>query len=427
MRNLLLKIIQTGGAKFYSVLLGIITLSITARWLGPEGRGIIASVTTWVNIFIEMTAISLGTVLIFKATKDRNKKWMPKMLGTLLGHTLFVTVFSWCLIALVYLGGQYWGWPKLLGEIPAIALMIGFIGLPLGLWDIYTNALLNIEDRLNVYNKLQIAGSTANSLSIVLLVVVSGLGVVGVLVSKIIWQSTIALGGIKNLVNNSTSKITYSFETYKDLLTSGVKMHLGTIGAIMTTSIDIVMVNAYLGNEQTGIYQLAVQMSQMLLIVSYAANTVLKGELTRKGVYGVWSYQKKILGLTLAFIIFSVLVTGFTADWWLILLAGEEFRDAIPIFQLLLLTIIVNTINTVMSVQWIGRGWFLFNSAITLIKGVLNIGLNAWLIPKYGILGAVYATVGVVTLSLFINIAMFIYCELDVRRHYKMKKQAESE
>ncbi len=424
MRNLIIKIMQTGGAKIYSVLLGIITLSITARWLGPEGRGIVASVITWVNIFTELAAVSLGSVLIFKATKDRDEKWIPKMLGTLFGHTLIVTLLSWSLIALLYMAGHYWGLPNVLGEIPAIALLVGFIILPLGLWDVYSRDLLNIEDRLNIYNKFQIVGSTANSLSIVVLVVVSGFGVLGVLFSKIIWQSIIAIGGIRDLISHTSTKITYSYETYKDLLKNGLKMHLGTIGAIMTTSIDIIMVNAYLGNEQTGIYQLAVQMSQLMLIVSYSANTVLQGELTRKGVHGVWSYQKKILGLTLAFIIASAIFMGFTAKWWLIVLAGEEFRGAIIIFQLLLITIVVNTITTVMSVQWIGRGWFLLNSGITLFKGVMNIGLNALLIPKYGILGAVYATIAVITFSLCINIAMFIYCELDARRHNK--QQAET-
>ncbi len=424
MRNLIIKIMQTGGAKIYSVLLGIITLSITARWLGPEGRGIVASVITWVTIFTELAAVSLGSVLIFKATKDRDEKWIPRMLGTLFGHTVIVTLLSWSLIALLYIAGNHWGLPNLLGEIPAIALLVGFLILPLGLWDVYSRDLLNIEDRLNVYNKFQIVGSTVNSLSIVVLVVVSGFGVLGVLFSKIIWQLIIAVGGIRDLISHTSTKITYSFETYKDLLKNGLKMHLGTIGAIMTTSIDIVMVNAYLGNEQTGIYQLAVQMSQLMLIVSYSANTVLQGELTRKGVYGVWSYQKKILGMTLAFIIASSIFMGFTAKWWLITLAGEEFREAIIIFQLLLITIVVNTINTVMSVQWIGRGWFLLNSGITLFKGVMNIGLNALLIPQYGILGAVYATIAVITFSLFINIAMFIYCELDSRRHNKLQAEA---
>lgn len=418
---------QTGGAKIYAMLLGIITLSITARWLGPEGRGIIASVLTWVNLFVDLFALSFGAVLIFKATDGVNKKWMSRAIGTLLGHTIIVSIIGWAIVTLLYLGGKYWGWPKVLGDLSAITLIIGFSILPLGLWDTYTNSLLNIENRLNIYNKFQVIGSTTNSLSILILVVFSGIGVIGVLISKVIWQFIIAWGGIRNLLKNNTFKVTYSYDTHKDLFKNGIKIHLGILGAIMISSIDIIMVNAYLGAEKTGIYQLAVQMSQLMLVISYAANTVLQGELTRKGVYGVWSYQKKILGLSLVFVISAGIILGLTADWWLILIAGEEFKESVKIFQLLLITIVVNTMTSVMSVQWLGRGWFLFNSGVTLIKGVLNIGLNALLIPKYGILGAVYATIGVVTLSFFINVAMIIYCEIDSKRHYKKLQQNNNE
>lgn len=419
MRNLILKIIHASGAKIYSVLLGIVTLAIIARWLGPEGMGIVATVTTWVQIFVEVTGLSLGTVLIYKATHKRHAGWLASIMGALLRHTLVVTLISWTIVALLFLAAKYWNFPNVFGELPAIALVIGFIALPFGLWDLYTNSLLNIEDRLSVYNKYQIIGSTSNTLSIIVLVVFAGFGVLGVIFSRVLWQFIIAFGGIKNLLKNNATKISYQTDIYKDLLINGIKMHIGTIGAIMTLSIDVVMVNAYLGNERTGIYQLAVQMSQLMLLVSFAANTVLQGELTRKGVHGIWPYQKKILGLSVAFIIFASLIMGFTVKWWLIWIAGVEFKDAIPIFQLLLITIVVNTITAVMSVQWIGRGWFVLNSSITLIKGFMNIGLNALLIPMYGIFGAVYATIAVITLSLFINFAMFIYCEFDARRHNK--------
>lgn len=424
MRNLILKIIHASGAKIYSVLLGIITLAIIARWLGPEGMGIVATVNTWVQIFVEVTGLSLGSVLIYKATHKRHKGWLASIMGALYRHTLLVTLLSWAIVTLLFVGGKYWNWPNVFGEIPAIALVIGFFALPFGLWDLYTNSLLNIEDRLSVYNKYQIIGSTTNTLSIIVLVIFAGFGVLGVIFSRVLWQFIIAFGGIKNLLKNNVTKISYQTDIYKDLLKSGIKMHIGTIGAIMTLSIDIVMVNAYLGNERTGIYQLAVQMSQLMLLVSYAATTVLQGELTRKGIHGIWTYQKKILGLSLLFIICASLFMGSTVKWWLVWIAGEEFKDAIPIFQLLLITIVVNTITAVMSVQWIGRGWFILNSSITLVKGLMNIGLNALLIPKYGIFGAVYATIAVITLSLFINIAMFIYCELDTRRHNKQLSES---
>ena len=174
MRDLILKIIKTSGAKIYSVLLGIITLAIVARWLGPEGMGIVATVSTWVQIFVEVTGLSLGSVLIFKATQARHEGWLASIMGVLLKHTLIVTLLSWIIIAILYIGGEYWNCPKIFGEIPAIAMMVGFIVLPFSLWDLYTSSLLNIEDRLSVYNKYQVFGSTANAVSIVVLVVIAG-------------------------------------------------------------------------------------------------------------------------------------------------------------------------------------------------------------------------------------------------------------
>ncbi|MCX7112896.1 MAG: hypothetical protein NTX45_22825 [Proteobacteria bacterium] len=39
MRELWVNIAHTSGAKIYSLLVGIVTLSLTDRLLGPEGRG----------------------------------------------------------------------------------------------------------------------------------------------------------------------------------------------------------------------------------------------------------------------------------------------------------------------------------------------------------------------------------------------------
>ncbi len=416
MHDILQKIIQTSGAKIYSVLLGIITLSITARWLGPEGRGIVVTITTWMILFVEVGEFSLSSVLIFKATNDRDKTWLSGMLGALSMHTVIITVICWSTVTLLYVGGGHWGLPDIFGETPLIPLIIGFLIVPFLLWETFTKSLLNIEDRLNIFNRFQIVGSSTNSLSIVYLVVILGFGVIGVLLSKLVWQMIIAWGGIRELLRRKASPIHFNLANYKDLLTNGMKIHLNIIGAAMLTNVDIIMVSAYLGNEQTGIYQLAVQTSLMMMIVPYAVMTVLQGELTRKGVQGVWPYQRKLLFLTLAFMIIAALITAYTAKWWLIWLASEAFRDTIVIFQYLLVWVLVTTATVILSVQWIGRGLFLQLSAVSVVTGIINISLNALFLPKYGIMGAVWATMGAAAFALLVNIGMFIYIELDTKK-----------
>ena len=423
MKQLLQKIIETGGAKIYAVLLGIITLAISARWLGPEGRGIYAAVTTWVILFTDLTHLSLGTALIHRATNEREQGWLSSVMGNLFSFTVVVTLFSWSIALLIYYAGQ-WGLPTLFNDLPWWALLIGFIAMPFGIWDSYTQTLLNIEDKLRYYNKVQIAGSTSNTLLVILLVVVQGLGVAGALFAKLFWASLVAIGGIHKLLFITKERATGGIRTVstnmgelKSLVTNGLKLHVGILGTLMLVHIDIIMVNSYLGNVQTGIYQLAVQVVSMMLIVSYASMTVLQGEATKLGAYRLWAKQKKILMMVFAFIVVACFIAAVTADWWLILLAGQEFAASVPIFRMLVFVVMEQTVTNILSVQFVARGWFWQLSAINISKGILNVVLNMILIPKYGIEGAVYGTLIVSACVFTLNIFLFFYFDRNVKKH----------
>ena len=41
------KIIGTSSARVYSLLVGLASLAVTARILGPDGRGLVAGVMAW--------------------------------------------------------------------------------------------------------------------------------------------------------------------------------------------------------------------------------------------------------------------------------------------------------------------------------------------------------------------------------------------
>ena len=43
-------------------------LGVTARWLGPEGRGDIAAITAWVGLFSTVAYLSLGQVALHNMT-----------------------------------------------------------------------------------------------------------------------------------------------------------------------------------------------------------------------------------------------------------------------------------------------------------------------------------------------------------------------
>src|SRR3954468_7826340 len=102
MRDLWKSIGFTSGARIYSLAAGAIGLVITARVLGPSGRGEVAPATTWALLFATFGYLSLGQVAVHRASARDPSEWLGSTLGVLLLMTGVVTVIGWILAAAIY-------------------------------------------------------------------------------------------------------------------------------------------------------------------------------------------------------------------------------------------------------------------------------------------------------------------------------------
>ena len=100
---------------------------------------------------------------------------------------------------------------------------------------------------------------------------------------------------------------------------------------------------------------------------------------------------------------------GYAAKSIISLVASDSFMPAVQILKIYLLVVIAGTINSIMGVQWIGRGLFWQASLLTIVTGLINLSLNMALIPKYGAIGAAWATVIGAYLIPFTANMMFAY------------------
>lgn len=108
----------------------------------------------------------------------------------------------------------------------------------------------------------------------------------------------------------------------------------------------------------------------------------------------------------------AINLTGFAmavtlAAWplapWLVSLAyGPAYREAAPIFQVLLLSFPLLTLNYSLTHQLIGWDQSKAYALCCAAALVANLALNAWLIPQFGAIGAAWATLGTeVVVSVF--------------------------
>ena len=393
------------AAKVYSQGMTLLLLAITSRLLGAEGYGLIAAATTWVMLFVTIGHFSLGQVAQHYAATEGDEKWLDKAFGSLLFITLILSVTIWVIALLMYalsIG-------KIFGNIPPTTFLIALLLVPFLIWEVYGSGLLLALDKIEIYNRAQVIGRTLAIPLIFIFVQVFDFGMNGALLSMVFAQVFISGFGIKFLLSRTTNKVWFHTKTIRILFNGGVRLHLNAIGAFLFSSANILIIQYYRGPADAGYYQIATQLVMGLFLIPQTISQLLYGKLTLIGANGIWKYQKKILIITLMVMILLACGMGYAAESIISLVASDSFMPAAEILRIYLLVIIAGTINSIMGVQWIGRGLFWQASLLTIVTGLINFSLNMVLIPKYGATGAAWATVAGVYLIPFATNMVFAY------------------
>ena len=352
MKGLWKDIIESSGARIYSLVVGLTTLFLSARWLGPSGRGDLVAVTNWVMLFSTLGGLSLGQVAIHRATVLRDRPWLASTLGSLLAIAGVVTILVWLLVTALYvptLGAAFKG-------LSPTLLCIGFAALPFLIWEQYGSALLTALGQIRIYNYAQFYGRTIGLALFLFLILYLRLGVLGALIATLMSQITVSVAGLRFLFIQTRSRVFVDAKTVSEFISGGCKLHLNAIGAFIYTSTDVLLIHRYRGAVETGYYQMAVQMSAVLLLVPQATAMVLFGKLTQSGPDGLWPHQKRVLLLVTGAMAVVAALGALAAPFFLPLVAGKAFAPSVGVFQLLVVGLVGMSVTTLMGPQWIGRG-----------------------------------------------------------------------
>jgi O-antigen/teichoic acid export membrane protein len=411
MRELWTSIGATSGARVYSVLAGIVSLILTARLLGPAGRGTVAAAVTWAALFATLGYLSLGQVAVHRATGKPPAEWLRPVFGALLTMAAFVTVAAWLAAAVVYLASD----GAVFGHMPGYALVLGFATLPFLVWEQYASWLLVAVGGISFYNRREVVGRTVGVLLVVVLVGIAGGGIAGALVALLLAQLAVAGAGWRYLARLA-GRFTVDWPVLRGLVIDGVKLHFNAIGTFLFAEAAILVVQAVRGPAETGPFQVAVQAMTVAALVPQAAAMVVYGEVARLGPNGAWPVNRRVMLTLSALMLGAAPVAYLLAPTLVPLLFGHSFESAVPVFQILVLGMLGQTFSALMGPQWIGRGLFWQSSALTVALGLANLAACIPLVHAYGMKGAAYALLGVYTVSFFGNGVMAMWVSRRVRR-----------
>lgn len=265
MRKVSFDFASTLGARVLFILTGLITSALTARFLGPAGRGEYFLCLTSVALATQFGNLGLASALSYWAAKnpeDRpklaiNALWVSVLVGLPLG--LIIAVSGNAGLGLV--------------NAPQFSLYIASMMVPFALYGLLAGNLLIGSGRIHEYNVIDV---TTRVLGVVALIAislwsasVSGFLIVALLIvvlsGCLIWRITLC---------SVTSWRPDIAVLWKGIGYAGRAWILSLL-AFAVARINTLFVGEQLGHEALGIWSIAVQIGDILTIIPAVISQIL--------------------------------------------------------------------------------------------------------------------------------------------------------
>lgn len=372
--------------KIVRLFLGLIVSILLARYLGTEGFG---AINLYLSLFIVISSIyHLGFNV--SVVSDITKK--QTSIETIMGSSLlFSSLFSLILIFFyISISISFFNNPEYIFLAYIFSLMFLFKGLEV--------CRYFFEAKLN--SKIPVI------FELIPFILFSLFKIVAVFFGYSLFQISLiimleSLTGMLFLLfafhslGVSLQKLKYSFSYAAKTIEKNYSIILSSVSIIIFLKIDQIMLGYFSNLNEVGIYSVALRLSESWFVIITALTLSFRPSMTPAYSSNFKEFEKKFSYLLkiLLFISFSfAFLISFTSDILILALFGDSYTGSSDILKIHSWTGIFIALN---AISW---NWHIPSETTSTISYrlflslILNIFLNYLLIPKYGAIGAAYAT-----------------------------------
>jgi O-antigen/teichoic acid export membrane protein len=385
------------------LIFGIGASIIIARILGPGGKGIYSLAILLPTLLIAFTNFGIGPASVFFIGK--RKYPLKEVFGNNIIYTISISIFAILigLIVIFFFSNKLFpGVPieyllLALGLIPCL-LFLGFVG----------HILLGLQ-KFKKYNFISFLQVFLFFILVAIFLLGFHLGIKAAIIAGILsFFITCLILFFKVKKETKGISLKPSRDYFKNTFLYGIKAHLGGVFSFLHYRIDIFLINIFINPLAVGFYSIAVGLSEQIWLISQSAATVLFPKVSSE------TDKKKLKEFTplvfrnILLITIAIATLLFILSHWIIVLFfSEAFFDSILPFQILLIGTVAVSGWRILVNDLASRGKPMLNTYIIGISLFLNIILNILWIPKFGIIGAAWATAISYTVALLITIVIY--------------------
>ena len=406
MKDLTGNIIRTFSTQVPSLIISIVSGIFLTRLLGAEGKGVYAIFYANIEIMVMIFVMGCDLGIVYYGS---NKKISIEKLQGIAVYILLISI-PLCSFAVFFIDAVVF-FPDHYDSLFFKLFLLGMFCLRL--INALLGAFLKTTKSFKFINRISLINSVFNVSTYSILFYLNSKGFIDVNL-RFIFTASICIIFLNTLMwlfsfNKKMSLQPVFKLSLKEDIVPFYKyifpVFISLIINFLNYRLDIWLVSYYDGIVQLGIYVLAVNFAQFILLYSRIIGGVMMPYLSENDEIQRRKYFATYSRINFASIVMIVSVLAVVGGWLLGFLYGEEFVSSGVPFNILLIGMVFTAMSQLFSIMLFSKG----KNNIALIANsvglVATVVFDVLLIPKYGIVGAAAAT----SMSYFLLFTVLLY------------------
>ncbi len=400
--NYIKNIALTFNRQLLSLIIGVFTAAIIARYLGVENRGIYALIVLLPTTIFTFLNLGINSAIVYFIGKNNYD------IKDILQSIKFISIILVAISIIVGFIIIFFYKDFFFREVSDTYLLISLLFIPSLIYTNFLQAVFIGYENFKTLNYILLLQPII-FLSLLVVNLLFDYKLDGVLAAELLTQYIILLIThyyVKKFYDKEKGEVSNSLIYSK--LKYGLKNHIANMISFFEYRLDLLMVSYYLDAKSVGTYVIAINIAEKIWMVSSSVSSVMFARIVNledeKEKTFITIYSAKVVFIVSLLI---AIILYFIADKLIILLFGEEYSMSILPFLYLLPGIVFWSAVKVYASYIAGEGKPEYNIYVSIISVIINLILNIVLIPKYGLSGAAIATSIAYTINFILRLFVF--------------------
>lgn len=422
----------TLSSRVFVFLLGTGTVLITARILGPAGRGEVSLILLGITFLAILGDLGVGLANTYFIATARAP------IAPAVQNSVFVALALGLPLGLVWFAAAGAFSELFTRSLDVFSLALSCVLLPTTMLLSYLLAILLGSQRILAFGATSAAQAGSTFVLSCVLVGICALGVSGAILAAVggslvgVIIAAILLGSRTALVPK------LRVDLLREAISFGFPGQIGNAVQFFNYRLDVFLVGYFLGVAGVGWYSIAVSLGESLWHIPSALATVLFPKTAASDPAARKPFTASVCRHTLALSLSGAVLLGLLGNSLVVTLFTEAFAPSVPALWLLLPGVVALSLNKVVCSDLIGQGMPQYATYSAFLSLGLTVALDLILIPTHGITGAAiasslsYSAATIFVLVCYLNISgnrlsdVVILRRADLRLYFDIGDRAAS-